>query len=178
MGPKCVWCALRKFYYIEKKGVFYTTCSTFCYILPQQLCIGKCVITKRNINNDAFKNTCLLTIFLKKQSELVKFCYHFFVKSQQTVGDSSSKNKRMIIDLFFFLKLLWFDKFSFNERIKIWRSRKKNVFDFFIFPRFKDASLLLVVVIVDIFTMLMLWSFGLCLIKCGTIPQGHYHIAL
>ena len=125
MGPKCVWCALRKFYYIEKKGVLYTACSTFCYILPQQLCIGKCVITKRNINNDAFKNMCLLTIFLKKQSELVKFCYHFFVKSQQTVGDSSSKNKRMIIDLFFFWSFCGLTNFLLMKESKYDVQEKK-----------------------------------------------------
>ena len=37
--------ALQKFYYIEKEGEFYSTCSMFYYILPQQSLIGECNIT-------------------------------------------------------------------------------------------------------------------------------------
>ena len=55
-------CALRKFYYIEKEGVFYTTYAIFYTTITYW---GMHYYILRNINNDAFTNTSLLTFICK-----------------------------------------------------------------------------------------------------------------
>ena len=120
---------------------------------------GNASLRKENINNDVFKNASLLTFFMKfffaRSDENCWWpFYHKFIKWL-----NNNKNVWLSFDLWVWVQ--WNHHFIVIFLL-IWILNQdrnlfgKNWIDIFIFPRFKC-------VIVDIFTMLMLQSFGLCL---------------